>query len=174
MWHRGKRSVVALLLVAALAGSFAYADDWIRFAPPGERFAVAMPAPPTLRETETGTIVGRVATRVYSVDHGRERFRVTVIDLPRLAVWMTPDTSTYRRVRDRVLAGESATATTFQESTQSGVAGRLLKYRVDETNRTGRAELYLVGTRMHIFNLQHPVGPVADADRFFHSIILER
>jgi hypothetical protein len=74
----------ARALLAALVVSFplpALAQEWTEYKSMQDRFSVLFPGPPKVVETTWKSEMGFVLpSRVYSVERGRERYTVTVVD----------------------------------------------------------------------------------------------
>lgn len=74
-------SLVAAAFVLALAGSVFAQDEWVEFASPEDGFTISFPGRPNVRETTWTSQMGYLLpARVFSVDRGRERYVVTVVD----------------------------------------------------------------------------------------------
>jgi hypothetical protein len=73
----------AWLLPAAgcLLPAVLFAQDWVEYVNREDRFAVSLPAQPAVRATTYHSQRGAtLPSRVYSVQHERERYAVTVVD----------------------------------------------------------------------------------------------
>jgi hypothetical protein len=72
--------LMSAVLVLALSGT-SFAQEWIEFASPEERFSITFPGQPKVTETtwisQFGTIL---PARVYSGPEGSNRYSVTVVD----------------------------------------------------------------------------------------------
>jgi hypothetical protein len=75
--------LIACILAVFVAGGAVAAQDWKEYTYPGDAFAVAFPADPTVETTTYRAADGRaVAARVYSVTQDGGVFRMTIADLP--------------------------------------------------------------------------------------------
>src|SRR5206468_1596114 len=74
--------VTALLLVSVLfAWAPAFAQDWDQFTFKDDGFKVDFPGPPKIAESTFKSEYGAdIPARVYTVDKGREHYKVTVAD----------------------------------------------------------------------------------------------
>ena len=72
--------VIAALSIALLSSSV-FAQEWVEFASPEDRFTVTFPAQPTVTQTTyKSQFDAELPARVYSVEQGQGRYSVTVVD----------------------------------------------------------------------------------------------
>src|SRR6185295_9693738 len=59
----------------------AFAQEWIEFSSPGDRFTAVFPTQPTVTDTTWRSEYGSVLpARVYSATQGQSRYSLTVVD----------------------------------------------------------------------------------------------
>ena len=72
---------LTIAAAALLISTQAFAQEWVEYTNTQDRFAVNFPEQPTVRDfTYTSWLDAKLPARVYTAQHGAERYSVTFVD----------------------------------------------------------------------------------------------
>jgi hypothetical protein len=164
-------------LVAAAGPARGEVLVWQTYRSDEGRFAVDLPATPSRDDGANPSEVGPVEQRAWKVSASGVELRVEHHDLPRLGVWLLPDSRILGTAVDRMLADRHGRELSREPYTFEDHPGLHVRYlRTDLGDAAEEARFVLVGSRLYIAFARTAADADADAPeqvaRFFATLVV--
>jgi len=152
-------------------------ETWTEFV--GEGFRAMLPSKVEKTSSTTETPVGSVVNHEYIawLDDHLSKYEVDVSNLPHAALMFLGPDAVYSNAKGGLLKRALGKPVSFEKIDRDGREGRELVYRTAPHGETpgelGKAQMFLVGKRLLVFEARVPADHERDAiERFFSSISL--
>lgn len=171
MMVRAKGILIAVALAVLLSSASWAAEGWTRFNSSEGRFSVMVPATPKHKSSTNDSPVGKIVEHSYVAEKQGASFTVSVTDLPGAALLFAGRGTLYDKARKALLSSVKGTQVSFQPITVNGRDGRVLDYRLNGSDRLGRAYIFLVGRRLYVADATLPKAKAPKGfEPFFTSL----
>jgi len=172
--HATLGSAWMAVVVLTLAPTAQAEESWFQFATEG--FRVLFPSKPLTRKITTHTPVGSIVDHEHLVKGRSGTYVAAVSGLPHAAILFAGEDVIYDNAKGGILKDSLGRPLDFQDIERDGHSGKSLRYelpaKANEPGRRGRAEMYLVGDKLYVFNVQVDQQGRELSARFFESIQL--
>ncbi len=140
--------------------------------------SILMPGKPALTESTSKSPLGKVSSHNYTGREQGANYVASYSTLPRFAVTLAGSDTIFANAKESVLTKAFADEDSYLPNTRDGWEGMKLTYRTNAVRGKpsfgGRAEFYLQGRMLYVFNAILPVTiPDSYIDRYFDSLTIQ-